>query len=361
MQHPDLISADVDLDLVEALTTAVVLVDAAKCLVKANSAAQSLLALSEAQIKGRLLDEILPDDPRLSEAVEQALTEARSFTERGLELNLPLLPRPISVDCTVSPLWPSAHGRNLVLLELTNAQPYQCNQLEGNILLQNSASSALLRGLAHEIKNPLGGIRGAAQLLERELEDQRLAEYTQIVIGEVDRLGALVDRMLGPSGQSNKQSMNVHTVLEHVRQVVEADGKGRVVVERDYDPSLPDVLADRDELVQAFLNLVQNAVQAANGDFDTVTLRTRAQRKFTIGAKVHRLVIRADVVDAGAGVAPEIANNIFLPLVSGRSDGSGLGLPIAQSLVNRQGGLIGFVSEPGRTVFSVWLPVEDQQ
>jgi two-component system nitrogen regulation sensor histidine kinase GlnL len=163
--------------------------------------------------------------------------------------------------------------------------------------------------------------------------------------------------MLGPRGESNKRHLNIHDVLEHVRQVVAAERGGAVEIVRDYDPSLPEIIADRDQLVQAFLNLVRNAVQAIEGQGGTVTLRTRVQRKFTIGTTLHKLVIRTQIIDNGPGVDPTLAASIFFPLVSGRADGSGLGLPIAQSLVHRQGGLIGFESEPGHTEFSVWLPV----
>ena len=166
--------------------------------------------------------------------------------------------------------------------------------------------------------------------------------------------------MLGPRGESHKQALNIHDVLEHVRLVVAAERIGNAVIERDYDPSLPEIHADRDQLVQAFLNLLRNAVQAVGESGGTVTLRTRVQRKFTIGSVLHRLVVRVQIIDTGPGVDPELGSSIFFPLVSGRAEGSGLGLPIAQSLIHRQGGLIGFESEPGRTEFSVWLPLGEK-
>jgi two-component system nitrogen regulation sensor histidine kinase GlnL len=245
------------------------------------------------------------------------------------------------------------------VLELTSTERHQRIQAEENKLLQNQISTALMRGLAHEVKNPLGGIRGAAQLLERELAEPQQREYTQIIIGEVDRLRKLVDRMLGPRGQQTLSRFNVHEVLEHVRQVVEIEAGRAVTIIRDYDPSLPDLEADSDQLIQALLNVVRNAAQAVCGRGGSVTLRTRAQRKFTIGSVMHRLVIRIDVIDDGPGVDPKLADSIFFPMVSGRAEGSGLGLPIAQSLVNRQGGLIDFTSTPGNTVFTIWLPLRN--
>ena len=345
-----------DFDLVDALATAVMLLDADLRLVQVNAAAQSLVAVSTTRLRDLSLADVLPGADELFAAARRALLEGRSFSERDLDLRLGRM-QATTVDCTITPLWRSAREPNYVLIEMTNVEHNQRIQHEGTMLMQNQVSSVLLQGLAHEIKNPLGGIRGAAQLLERELEDQKLAEYTQIIIGEADRLRTLVERMLGPRGESFKQLLNIHDILEHVRQVVLAECGSAVHIERDYDPSLPEIHVDRDQLVQAFLNLVRNAVQALAGTGGTITLRTRIQRKFTIGTKLHRLVIRTQVIDTGPGVDPTLVSSIFFPLVSGRADGSGLGLPIAQSLVHRQGGLIGFESLPGHTEFSVWLPV----
>ena len=348
-----------DTDLVEALATAVLLLDRDLRVLKANAAALALIETSETRLRDNLLAHALPGADELVHAAQRALLEGRSFAEHSLDLRLGKLTTTL-VDCSVTPLWRQHPDPAFVVIEMTNVERRQRIQHEGNLLMQNHVSSALLRGLAHEIKNPLGGIRGAAQLLERELEDQRQAEYTQIIIGEADRLRTLVDRMLGPRGASNKQVLNIHDVLEHVRMVVEAERVGDAVIERDYDPSLPEISADRDQLVQAFMNLLRNAVQAVGGAEGTVTLRTRIQRKFTIGSTLHRLVVRVQVIDTGPGVDPELGASIFFPLVSGRAEGSGLGLPIAQSLIQRQGGFIGFESEPGHTEFSVWLPLGEE-
>lgn len=348
-------SSEPNFDLVDALATAVLVLDPELRVVWLNGAAQSLLATSEAKVRlGRLAD-VIPGTEELTVAARRAFEEGRSFTERGLELQLGT--QSVAVDLTVSPVWKDAERPERVLVEMTNLERHQRIQLEGNMLMQNNLTSAMLRGLAHEIKNPLGGIRGAAQLLERELEDQRQAEYTQIIIGEVDRLHGVVDRLLGPREHAHRVEVNIHDVLEHVRQVAEVEREHSVEILRDYDPSIPHILGDRDQLVQAFLNLVRNALQAVNGAGGTVTLRTRVKRQFTIGTKLHKLVVRVQVIDTGPGVDPELAHSIFFPLVSGRADGSGLGLPITQTLIHRQGGLIGFESEPGRTVFNVWLPV----
>ena len=347
------------IDIFESMSTGLLVFDRALEVTRINAAAQFMLSTSIAKLKQGAGHEHSPGIQDLREAASRALKDERPYTERGLELAVTGAEH-IMVDCSITPLWRHEAHPEEVLVELTSVDRRQRIQLEGNMLAQNNATSALLQGFAHEIKNPLGGIRGAAQLLEHELEDQRQAEYTQVIISEADRLRTLVDRMLGPRGESQKRLLNVHEVIEHVRRVVVAEHSGKVEIERDYDPSLPEVYADRDQLIQATMNLVRNAVQASDAADGRVILKTRAQRKFTIASKLHRVVVRIDVIDNGPGVDPELGNSIFFPMVSGRAEGTGLGLPIAQSLIHRQGGLLGFESEPGMTRFSVWLPVGEQ-
>lgn len=344
--------------ILNQLATAVIQLDSGLRLREANPAAESLVMTSIQKLRGLSLERLFPGQSAFIDAVKQCLRQLRPFTERDLLLTRSNL-EPMRVDCTVSPRLFGDSGVMGAVLELTSTERHQRIQAEENKLIQNQISTALMRGLAHEVKNPLGGIRGAAQLLERELSEPHQREYTQIIIGEADRLRKLVDRMLGPRGHQTLSVFNVHEVLEHVRQVVEIEAGQSVVIHRDYDPSLPDLEADRDQLIQAFLNVVRNAVQAVCARGGNVTLRTRAQRMFTIGSVMHRLVIRVDVIDDGPGVDPELVDSIFFPMVSGRAEGSGLGLPIAQSLVNRQGGLIDFTSAPGHTVFTIWLPIRN--
>ncbi len=350
----DPISADSG-SLVEALATAIVVVDEQLCVESVNAAAESLLALSAAKFAGRKLDEAFADGSELAALIARVLDDPRTYTERDLELVLQNV-QTIVVDCTVSPWVSREHGETRVIIELASVERHQRIQLEENMLAQNQVTTALMRGFAHEVKNPLGGIRGAAQLLERKLEDQAQAEYTQIIIGEADRLRALVDSMLGPPEAPRKEHVNIHEVLEHVAQLVTVEHTCGVRIVRDYDPSLPEFEGDRNQLVQAFLNLVRNAARAIDNDGE-IRLRTRAQRKFNIGENVHRLVARIDVIDTGPGVPEELGESIFYPMVSGHADGTGLGLPLAQAMVNRQGGLIAFNSEPGHTEFNVWLPL----
>jgi two-component system, NtrC family, nitrogen regulation sensor histidine kinase GlnL len=345
--------------LIENLSTAVVLVDTDLNVFGSNVAAENLLEVSAIKMHQMSLAELFNQSEEIERLANAVKSEECSYTERDLKLVTPSMKR-IVVDCTISPWGDAKEPGFRIIVELSSVERHQRIQSEEAMLMQNQATAALLRGLAHEVKNPLGGIRGAAQLLERELEDPNHHEYTQIIIGEADRLRKLVDRMLGPRGQLKRESTNIHEVLEHVRNVVLAEHGDGVTLERDYDPSLPPLLVNRDELVQAFLNLVRNAMQAV-GPKGKVTIRTRVKRSITIANKLHRLVLSTEIIDDGPGVDESIAESIFFPMVSGRADGSGLGLPLSQGIVNRYGGLIGFTSDPGNTVFTVWLPTEANQ
>ena len=215
-----------------------------------------------------------------------------------------------------------------------------------------------MRGLAHEIRNPLGGLRGAAQLLERELAARGagdLAEYTGIIISEADRLSLLADRLLMPDAPAEHGAVNLHRVTEHVCTLVEAEGAARAAIGRDYDPSIPPLLGSFDQLVQALLNVVRNAVQAKG---DRIVIRTRVVHQAHIGRRQHPLAGRVDVIDNGPGVRPDLAEAVFFPMVSGHAEGAGLGLPIAQSLVSRHGGIIEYGREGGETTFSILLPID---
>ena len=347
-------------DILQTLSTAIIVAASNLQIVRVNSATEALLELSAAKLLDRSLDEVLSGSVEFLALLQRALRERRSFTERDLEIPL-TSSRSIMVDCTISPRLgddPRRRAEPLgVSVEMTSVERYQKTHLEEHMLLQNRVTTALMRGLAHEIKNPLGGIRGAAQLLERELREPEQTEYTRIIIGEADRLRSLVDTMLGPPGALATRRLNIHDILERVRQIVHAEYGNVVYFALDYDPSLPEILGDRDQLIQAFLNLVRNAARAVRDAGGKITLRTRAQRKFTIGDSLHRLVIRVDIVDTGTGVDTALVEKIFLPMVSGYAEGTGLGLPLAQAMINRHGGFIGFENKPGATTFSVWLPL----
>jgi two-component system nitrogen regulation sensor histidine kinase GlnL len=258
------------------------------------------------------------------------------------------------VDCRVSPL---EGGDAALLVEMTDVTRRSKISRENALLIQHGAGRQMIRQLAHEIKNPLGGIRGAAQLLATQLSDDELTEYTDVVISETDRLAALVDTLLGPGGPPNKQPVNVHELLEYVVRIIEAEGQKSIVFKRDYDPGLPTINLDRDQIVQAFLNLVRNAAAALDGQ-GTITLKSRAVTNFTIGDTRHSVIASIEIADDGPGIPVDMQDSVFYPLVTSRPEGTGLGLPAAQELLSRHGGLIEFESRPGRTVFFVRIPLQ---
>jgi two-component system nitrogen regulation sensor histidine kinase GlnL len=262
----------------------------------------------------------------------------------------------IRVNCTVLPVHQFESEADL-LMELHQVDRQIRITREEHLLSQHQATQALLRGLAHEIKNPLGGLRGAAQLLERELPSDELREYTRIIIHEADRLQGLLNRMLGPNQLPHLRDVNIHHVLEHVRGLLSAEYPSGPVIVRDYDPSIPDLRADADRLIQALLNIARNGAHAA-GDSGSLAFRTRVLRQFTLGNELHRLVLRVEIEDTGPGIPEELLDRVFFPMVSGRAGGTGLGLPIAQELINQHGGLIECESRPGSTKFFVYLPLE---
>jgi len=356
--EPARINTGIDLDerILDNLATAVLLFDSGLRLRFVNPAAEMLFAASAPHLLGLRAAELMPN-AALAEDLASAMSSGHPFTEREVVLQLNGSRR-LTVDVTVMPLADSGqHGE--LLVELVQVDRQLRISRDEALLAQQQTTRELLRGLSHEIKNPLGGLRGAAQLLERELEDEGLKEYTQVIISEADRLQALVDRMLGPNALPRRGPVNIHELLEHVRNLVLAEAGPAIVVHRDYDPSIPDMVADRDQLVQALLNIIRNAVQAV-GDKGTVTLRTRVLRQFTIGHTRHRLVACIEIIDNGPGIPAEILERVFYPLVTGRAEGTGLGLAIAQSLIQQHGGLIECTSRPGRTVFSILLPLEDE-
>ncbi len=338
------------------LSTAVLVTDENLRLLAINSAAEVLLGLSRERVVGGRLGHWLRLDRHLGGQLQQALQRDQPVTLRARRLK-PLRAPEFLADLVISPLHgDDSSGR--LLLELTAIDRQQRISQEDQLRQQQAISRAVTRGLAHEIKNPLGGLRGAAQLLAGELDDPGLREYTSIIIREADRLRSLVDRMLGPSNLPRRQKVNLHEVMEHVRGLVSVQLPLGLRVTADYDPSIPDIEADRDMLVQAILNLVQNAIQAL-GDHGEIQLMSRILRQYTISGKRYRLVARLRIRDNGPGIPDEIRERIFFPMVTGRAAGTGLGLPIAQSLIQLNSGLIECHSHPGRTDFDVLLPLEN--
>jgi two-component system nitrogen regulation sensor histidine kinase GlnL len=333
----------------DLLATAVVVLDDDFAVRYANPAAENLLTTGAKSLIGQPFLAFFAERDELERALEEARIthwdySAQNVTyTRGGRVEVPL-------SCTVTRI--DAFGLAL-LAELRPIEQQLRQAREERIASEQQASRELIRNLAHEIKNPLGGLRGSAQLLERELDQPELREYTQVIIKEADRLQALMDRMLTPHRTPRVEPLGIHEVLERVRALVQAEFPG-TSIERDYDPSLPQMEGDREQLIQAVLNIVRNAAQAGSR---TVLLRTRALRQVTILRHRHRLALELQVVDDGPGVPEEIQDRVFNPLVSGREGGTGLGLSLAQTFVQYHQGVIEFESRPGRTIFRILLPL----
>lgn len=343
-------------EVIDNISSGVLGLDASFRVKLINPAAEALLQLSEARLLGQPFGELHHPEAPWRESLEQAAREGRAIVRRGLELETRDGP-PTMADLIITPLR-GVPGLSF-LVELQPIDRMLRISREENLLMAEQTTRAVVRGLAHEIKNPLGGIRGAAQLLERELPHGTLREYTSIIIQEADRLRSLVDRLLGPNKQPQLSQLNIHEVLEHTLQLVRVEAGSRLVLLRDYDPSLPELEGDRSQLIQAFLNILRNAMEAtAEQPRCEITLRTRSQRQFTIGGTRHRLVCRIDLTDNGPGIPPALRETLFVPMVSGRPDGTGLGLSIAQVIVHRHGGLLTCESRPGDTCFSIFLPMD---
>jgi two-component system nitrogen regulation sensor histidine kinase GlnL len=342
--------------ILDNLSTGVLIIDRTYKVVFMNPAAEELLGTS-LRMAGQLrLDEILVDGgpTSLLECLRnEPSLSAQTRTYREISIQSANSPAHI-VNLSITPLAEPPY-RDTLLIELSSVDRILRIAQEEELMTQHLTAREIARGLAHEINNPLGGLRGAAQLLERQLQEPA-KEYTRIIIAEADRLQNLVRRMLGPSSLPNKIELNIHEVLDHVVKLLHAESGNQLKIRYDFDPSIPGVQADRDQLIQAILNIVRNSWQAIDAAQGEITLRTRIARSFTIGHTFHKLLLRLDVVDNGRGIPADRLKQIFYPMVTGRPEGTGLGLTIAQSLISLHGGLIECSSAPGHTVFSIFLP-----
>jgi two-component system nitrogen regulation sensor histidine kinase GlnL len=344
--------------ILDGLSTSVLIAHPADGLLYINVAAETLFGVSRNQVRGKSLKELLEDPAGLQAVINRAVETWRPFSRRELSIKPLYGDGELVVDCTVAP-FDDPGAPSAVLIEISDATQHQRITRETALLTQIGGSRAMIRQLAHEIKNPLGGLRGAAQLLARQLADASMREYTSVIISEADRLVALVDALLGPGHAPRKELVNIHELLQHIGHLLAADAGEGVSVERDYDPSLPPLRLDRNLIIQAMLNLGRNALQAiAQKPARTgkLILRTRALTNVNIGARRHRLVASVQFEDDGPGVPDELRETLFYPLVTGRANGTGLGLAVAQDLVSRHDGLIEFESRPGQTIFTILLP-----
>lgn len=343
----------------EHLATSVVLVDEQYCVLELNPAAENLLYVSRDTVQGKPLSSCFDSPDEITDLLTRCMASQQTYARELLLRRQSGGLHNLYIDCRVAPY--SGATSNALLVEINDITSRLRINRDNELKSQHGVGRLITRQLAHEIKNPLGGLRGAAQLLQRQIGDTSLHEYTDIIVGEVDRLASLVDALLGPGGASAKTDVNIHDVIEHVVRITAADVGDSIVWQRNYDPSLPTLELDRDQMIQAILNIVRNAVSAAKTDkaVGTITLRTRAITNETIGDTRHRVIASIEIQDDGPGIAPDLRDSVFYPLVTGRADGSGIGLPLSQELINRHDGLIEFTSEPGCTVFQIRLPLDD--
>ena len=335
----------------DLLASAVVLLDDELRVVYANPAAEDLLEQSARALHGQSFVGLFGNRNSLGEQLGQAIAEQRGVWNQALDLTRTDR-EPLHVNLLASPV---DAGVGALILEIRSIDQRLRVEREERELAQAFANRELIRNLAHEIKNPLGGLRGSAQLLERELDRPGLHEYTQVIIKEADRLQLLVDRLLTPHRPARLGALNIHEVCERVRSLILAEFPD-VRVHRDYDSSLPDLQGDREQLIQAVLNIVRNAAQALKGRGE-IGLRTRVARSISIAKTFYRSALEVAVIDSGPGVPDELRERIFHPLVSGREGGTGLGLTLAQTYVQHHRGSIECDSQPGRTVFRIVLPM----
>ena len=344
--------------ILDRLNTAVLTCDGQDRVMTMNPAAELMFGVSDRQAASRPLSTLIAAEPgALLRPVDKARSTRQSVTAHDLSLYLSP-DRSVTVDCTATPL-SAAQGEH-ILIELIQVDGFLDMAKNRHREDQYDANRDVLRGLAHEIKNPLGGLRGAAQLLERELSDRGNKEYTRIIIHEADRLRNLVDRMMGSYHPIKHKAVNIHDVLTHVRKLILAEIQEGLTITQDYDPSLPELRGDRDQLIQAVLNITRNSVEAMKDD-GVIVFRTRVQRSVYTGQQWHRCVLKLEIDDNGPGIPEHMQERVFYPMVSGRAEGSGLGLSIAQDIVSRHQGSIQLNSEPGHTRFVLLLPFDSKE
>ncbi len=341
----------------DLLATLVAVVRTDGCIVFANAALEDVLGSSRRVIHGSALSDHFSDP----DALRNALAGARSNEYSALRYDT-WLKRPQAELLPVHVVVAQSDRADEHIIELLPLEQQARQEREERLLEQAQTNKELIRNLAHEIKNPLGGIRGAAQLLEMEMDSRELKEYTQVIIHEADRLQTLVDRLLAPHRRPHVVGdVNIHEVCERVRSLILAEFPKGLRVVRDYDTSIPEFRGDREQLIQAVLNIAHNACQALAEqmarDSAQLIFRTRVARQVTFGKHRYRLALELHVIDNGPGVPEAIRDRIFYPLVSGREGGSGLGLTLAQTFVQQHHGLIECDSEPGRTDFKIMVPL----
>lgn len=341
-------------DLLENLKTSVILIDSDLVIRRVNISTETLFEQSRRYLVGMPLAKLITSK-KVVHYIREVLANNAQFTLR--ELSIALSEREVLVDMTLSQHSAVKSSERLVLIEMHSINRIARFMKEYNQLERQQSFRLMMRGLAHEIKNPLGGIRGAAQILHRETENRSHQELCDILIKETDRLARLVDRVMGSRQQLKLEKINIHAVLEHVADLVRATNDDPIKIERHYDPTLPEILADKEQLIQAVLNIVVNAVEIRT-DSQPIKIGfiTKFERYVTVNHKKHKSAIKIVIWDSGPGVDEELREILFDPLISGRPEGSGLGLSITQEIIRRHEGAVQLEECEPHTCFAIYLP-----
>ncbi|GAB6034485.1 nitrogen regulation protein NR(II) [Galenea microaerophila] len=343
------------LELLESLNGAVIWLDQQTRIRYLNIAASELLQISSRQAQGVLWRSVVPNlFPEIESIRDEKLTVHEYTLQRPDASKLRISATIVPCELEDQPGW---------LLELFNIERHQQITEEDERWHQYEAGNMLVKTLAHEVKNPLAGIYGAAQLLEKQLQKQsqpqaeKTVRFTQVILKEVQRLENLVNRMLGPELNMEKQPENIHYLIRYVLEVLESSKPKNVAIKLDYDASIPEIEIAFEPMVQALMNIILNAYQAMEKHGGILTIQTRVERKFTLGNATHPLVAVISITDEGEGIPPEMFDSIFYPMVTSKKAGTGLGLPVSQNIVRAHDGLIVASSEPGETCFKIYLPL----
>ncbi len=340
--------------ILQQQSTGIALLDRELVVMYLNESAETLFHTSLRRAVGQPFPSLIREGEPLLESCQRVLAGSRLVRLRNCQLLLFSSPIRKSIECRVSWVDDSADGR--LLMEMNEIRPAGKPIWDGGFLERQQANQAVIRGMAHEIRNPLGGVRGAAQLLAEETGSERFAEYTQIILRETDRLTALVNRMQARTRANLDEWINIHQVTEHVRQLLQADVGDTFRLLQDYDPSLPEVRGNRDLLVQALLNVMCNAAEALQPQSGEKRIWIRTRIDCLMLPDCRKQVVRLEIEDNGPGIDPDIESGIFDPMVTNKTDGTGLGLPITAEIITQLGGFMDFASHPGKTIFRMFLP-----
>jgi len=338
-------------NILESITTSVVITNKFMKIIHVNTAAENLFSSSKENLQNTKLSELFANDKSIIiNQVYDAIALNQSSTSRDIEISLKTKTKH-NVDCNVQTIFLEKDKH--VLLEIRTLKRIKNIVLNANFINQNNATEMITRSIAHEIKNPLGGIKGAAQLLKKEINEEQ-KEYTDIIIEEADRLKNYIDKMHGPKDLPSFKSTNIHLIIDKVLKILGIKSSN---YKKNYDPSIPLLYLDQDMIIQSLLNIIKNASEAITEN-GLIEIKTRVDRSFTINSIRHKLVAIISIIDDGVGVNKEIASKLFLPLITNKKKGNGLGLSISQRLISINKGIITFEEENSKTIFKIILPID---